>query len=183
MKATLLILLFSIGAAAQSLVVQGGGSLTHGQGDRAGFVIEGRVTSRWLYTRLSYAGTPKAYLGNGSIVTGDAVVTVPYRSAWFGPGFEVAHAKTRTYEKDAYRLLLGGGRRRGDWDLAVFAYPPEWGTPNRSFGARAEVTWSRQWIALTVRPFVQHHRDSLLPISGNGGGVDVLVGVRLGRVQ
>jgi len=169
--------------AAQTFTVQGGASLSHGLGDSTGPVIEGRVALPWLYTRLAFAGTPKAYLGAGNVLTGDLCAAVPYRGAWFGGGIELARARTPTYGKTAMRLLLGGGWRRGAWELAGFAYPPEWGTPNRSYGARGEVTWARHWLAVTVRAFVQHHHDSLLPVAGVGGGVDLLVGVRWGHVR
>src|SRR5262245_3194511 len=166
-------------AHCQTLTVQSGVGVSHALGNRAGPLIEGRVTLPWLYTRLFFSGEPKVYLRSGNTLTGDVLARVPYRGAWFGGGLEIASTHTSTYSKTARRILFGGGVERASWSVGAFAFLREFGTPNASYGGRVEVSGYHRWLAVTVRPYVLRYHDSnVYARVGTGGGVEVLAGVR-----
>lgn len=164
---------------AQTLIGQGGVSASRGIGDKPAGVIEGRIQSKWALARGAIAFEKKSYLNSGRVITGDLLGRWKRRSLWVGAGLELAHVQTVTYEKTAKRLLIGGGIERENFALAGYGFPSEFGTPNKSFGLRADIDVMRGPFIVTLRPYWIHYHDSIYPkILRSGGGVDLLLGLR-----
>ena len=164
---------------AQTLIGQGGVSVSRGIGDKPAGVIEGRLQSKWALARGAVAFEKKSYLDSGRVITGDLLGRWKGRELWAGAGIELAHVRTITYEKTARRLLIGGGIERESFALAGYGFPSEFGTPNKSFGFRADLDIAHGPFILTLRPYWIHYHDSIYPkILRSGEGVDLLFGLR-----